>query len=63
MKEEQEELARELLLDGDFEYYKELKKLAVGDQDIFYQHLKQELKTSKDWQGKNMYLKLIVEEK
>ncbi|MFB9759571.1 SWIM zinc finger family protein [Ectobacillus funiculus] len=62
MKEEQEELARELLLDGDFEYYKELKKLAVGDQDIFYQHLKQELKTSKDWQGKNMYLKLIVEE-
>lgn len=62
MKEEQEKLARELLFSGDFEYYKELKELAVGDQDIFYQYLKQELKTSKGWQGKNMYLKLIVEE-
>ncbi len=62
LKDEQEKLAKELLLDGDFEYYKELKELVTGDEAVFYNSLKQELKKDKGWQGRNMYLKLIEEE-
>src|SRR5690606_5450446 len=44
MKEEQEELAKELLFDGHFEYYAELKGLAGEDEKELYQQLKRELK-------------------
>jgi len=62
LKEEQEKLAKELLFDGNFEYYKELKELVTEDEKVFYNCLKQELKKDKGWYGKSMYLKLIVEE-
>lgn len=61
-KEEQEKLAKELLFDGNFEYYKELKELVTRDSEKFYNNLKQELKKNKGWQRRKMYLKLIVEE-
>lgn len=62
LKEEQEKLAKELLFDGDFGYYKELKELITGDKVLFYNSLKEELKNDKGWHGRNIYLKLIVEE-
>lgn len=62
LKEEQEELAKDLLFDGNFEYYKELKELVTGDKAVFYNNLKQKLKKDKGWHGRSMYLKLIVEE-
>ncbi|MDU5948025.1 MAG: hypothetical protein E6Z15_13285, partial [Paenibacillus macerans] len=39
LKEEQKTLAEELLLDGDFGYYEELKQLAGGDTAALYHHL------------------------
>lgn len=62
MKEEQEELAKDLLFRGDFEYYRDLKELAKGDKVTFYNSLKQELKKKNGWVGREIYLKLIREE-
>ncbi|OOM73782.1 hypothetical protein [Clostridium sp. BL-8] len=62
MKEDQRNLATELLFKGKFEYYKELKELAE-DKISFYNNLKQELKTKEDWHSKSMFLKIIWEEK
>jgi uncharacterized Zn finger protein len=62
MKEEQKKLAKDILVDGDFEYYNELKELVTGDKVAFYNSLKQELKNAKGWRGIETYLKLIVEE-
>lgn len=62
LKEEQTTLAKELLQDGDFGYYDELKQLADGDTVALYRHLKQELQAKKDWQSKGLYLRLIEAE-
>jgi len=61
-KEEQQKLARALLLEGNFEYFKDLKALAEEKKEDFYTSLKQELKRSKGWQARDMYLMLIEEE-
>lgn len=63
LNEEQERLAKELLFDGDFEYYKELKELTTEDKTTFYNNLKQELKKDKGWHASGIFLKLIVKEK
>ena len=62
LKEEQAKLAKELLIGGDFEYYRDLKQLVTEEKAAFYNRLKQELKENKNWHGRSMYLKLIVEE-
>lgn len=61
--EEQEKLAKDLLLDGSFEYYKELKELHKKEESDFYDNIKEELKKLKGWRGESTYLQLIVEEK
>lgn len=63
LKEEQKKLAKELLFEGNFEYYNELKELIIGDKAEFYNNLKQELRKNDGWVSRNIYLKLIVEEK
>ncbi|WP_342567637.1 hypothetical protein MKY09_03880 [Psychrobacillus sp. FSL K6-4046] len=60
LQEEQKKLAKELLLSGDFEYYKELKELA--QDDTFYNSLINELKVSEGWNAREVYLKIILEE-
>lgn len=62
MKDDQRNLAKELLFQGKFEYYKELKELAE-DKISFYNNLKKELKVKEDWQSKSMFLQIILEEK
>lgn len=62
LKEEQQALAKELLLDGDFDFYKDLKELATGNHEVFYSNLKQELKAGKGWHSSRLFLKLIEEE-
>ncbi|BAQ08765.1 hypothetical protein OXB_0293 [Bacillus sp. OxB-1] len=62
MKEEQEELAKELLFDGHFEYYTELKELAGEDEKILYQLLKRELKGQDGWRARMVYIQMIEEE-
>jgi hypothetical protein len=62
LKEEQQKLAKELLLNGDFKYYHDLKELASENQDEFYTNLKQELKTRKGWNANRIFLKIIEEE-
>lgn len=62
MKAEQEKLAKELLFDGNFEYYRELKEIITGDKTLFYKSLIQELKKEKGWRSRDIYLKLIEEE-
>lgn len=64
-KKEQQKLAKELLFDGNFEYYKELKELSTGNETALYNSLKQELKESKGWgwRGRSIYLQLITQEK
>lgn len=62
LKEEQRSLAKELLLNGDFKYYRDLKELASENQELFYQNLKHELKPGKGWHTSRIFLKLIEEE-
>lgn len=62
MEDKQRNLAKELLFQGKFEYYKELKELAE-DKISFYNNLKQELKTKEYWQSKSMFLQIILVEK
>ncbi|MBP3040992.1 hypothetical protein J9303_16040 [Bacillaceae bacterium Marseille-Q3522] len=62
LKEEQQTLAKELLFDGDFDYYQDLKELATGNYDVFYSNIKQELKAGKGWKTSRLFLKLIEEE-
>jgi hypothetical protein len=56
---EQRQLARELLLDGDYMYYQELESLAEGDKEVFYRAILVELKKSGNWRTRDVYLKLI----
>ncbi|NME07544.1 hypothetical protein [Psychrobacillus sp. BL-248-WT-3] len=60
LQKEQKKLAKELLLSGDFEYYKELKELA--QDDTFYNSLINELKAFEGWNAREVYLKIILEE-
>lgn len=56
--EEQMKIGRELVMGGEFEYYWELKELAVDDQLAFYDELKQELAEK----NSNVYVQLIEAE-
>lgn len=62
LKAEQARLAKELLFDGQFEYYQELKDLNTGDEKEFYDELKSKLKEDTRWQAKNIYINLIEQE-
>ena len=61
LKEEQQVLAKELFMSGDFEYYEELKAL-VKNHTQFYAHLKQELQKETGWKARNLLKRLIEEE-
>ena len=61
LKKEQEKLARDLLLHGDFQYYEELKGLHKGNELVLYNEIKNEIK--KDRYKTSLYLQLIVYEK
>ncbi|WP_294392623.1 hypothetical protein [uncultured Clostridium sp.] len=61
MKEEQKELGKELLIQGDFEYYNDLKQLVDDDKD-FYENIKQILKNSRDWRSKEVLIKILYAE-
>jgi len=62
LKEEQQKLAKELLFDGEFEYYQDLKELTSEYQCDFYLCLKQELKSGKGWDARRIFLKVIETE-
>ena len=55
-------MAKELFLNGDFDYYQDLKELNLENQKEFYTTLKQELKTRKEWKISHIFLKLLEEE-
>lgn len=59
LSDEQEKLAKELLIDGNFEYYKELKRLSKSHD--FYEKLKIEIKKDTKYQS-HIFIKLIEEE-
>jgi len=63
MEKEQKELAEELLFDGNFEYYIELKELMSDDSEDFYKNIKSQLQTSEltvnKYINKRMFIKLI----
>ncbi|GIN71441.1 hypothetical protein J14TS2_19160 [Bacillus sp. J14TS2] len=61
-KEEQEKLAKELLLDGNFEYYWELKDLTKKETNEFYLELKKEIKEMNGWHMSLLYQQLIEAE-
>ncbi|MDF9843717.1 MULTISPECIES: hypothetical protein [unclassified Paenibacillus] len=59
LKEEQKLLAKELLLDGGYEYYAELEALSDGNKEDFYRSILAELKKSDTWSTHALYLQLI----
>lgn len=61
LKEEQQILAKELLFDGNFDYYHILKEMAENQAE-FYTNLKHELKTSERRDMNRIFLKLVEEE-
>lgn len=62
LKEKQQSLAKELLFNGDFEYYQDLKELSKETPGDVYTSLKHELKNRNGWESNRMFLKLIEEE-
>ncbi|MGD6879986.1 SWIM zinc finger family protein [Bacillus infantis] len=60
-KEEQQSLAREMFLDGDFGLYGELKELGK-ENERFYEELKEELKGNNRWHSERLLLQLIEKE-
>lgn len=61
MKKEQMELGKELLIQGDFEYYEDLKGVSDNKKE-FYDTLREELKKSKDWRSRDVLIKVIYVE-
>ena len=61
MKKEQEDLGTSLLIQGEFEYYKDLKELAYNKKE-FYEDLKQKLKNGKNWKSKYVFIDIIYVE-
>ncbi|MEK5038035.1 hypothetical protein [Sporosarcina sp. FSL K6-3457] len=61
LRREQKLLAKDLFMNGDFDFYHELKALAE-DPDQFYMQLKQELQKHSGWQVRRLYQRLIEEE-
>jgi hypothetical protein len=59
LRQEQEGLAKELLLGGDYAYYHELESLFEGDKEEFYHGILAELKEVNNWKAREVYLKLI----
>ncbi|HEX5564364.1 MAG TPA: hypothetical protein VFX34_05355 [Sporosarcina sp.] len=55
--DEQMKIGRELLIEGEFDFYRELKELA-SDETAFYEEVKQELAVKNNW----MFVKLIEAE-
>lgn len=55
-------LGKELLLQGNIEYYYELKNLHSQDE-LFYENIKKELKNNHRWNIQEVYLKIITYEK
>ncbi|WP_456272489.1 SWIM zinc finger family protein [Bacillus sp. AK031] len=62
LKKEQELLAKELLMNGDFHYYQDLKELAEENSGEFYTNLKQEIINNRGWYTDRILLQLIEEE-
>ena len=60
LNDEQEKLATELLINGEFDYYTELEELHKDNIDGFYISIKEELKKNKGFNARSIYLKLIV---
>jgi len=60
-RDEQMELAEQLLLAGKFEYYNELRQLTGEEQEVLYGRVKMMLKQEESWRARDMYLKLIEE--
>lgn len=61
LRQDQVELAKELLLNGDYVYYHELESLFPGDKEEFYRSILPELKKANHWKTREVYLKLIAE--
>lgn len=61
LRREQKLLAKDLFMNGDFDFYHELKTLAK-DPDQFYMQLKQELQKHSGWQARRLFQILIEEE-
>ncbi len=61
LKEEQQALAMDLFLNGKFDYYHDLKKLAA-DSDALYHNLKNELKSKSGWSYRELFQQLIETE-
>lgn len=59
LKHEQGLLAKELLLDGDYDYYQELESLYEGDKEVLYQDILKELREAEKWGSRAVYLQLI----
>lgn len=61
LRREQQLLAKDLFMNGDFDFYHELKALAK-DPAQFYVQLKQELQKYSGWQARGLFQSLIEEE-
>nr|WP_302597369.1 hypothetical protein [uncultured Cellulosilyticum sp.] len=61
-RKNQEALAKEFLLRGEFEYYEELKNFYKKDYTSFYNHLKEELRTKVGTGEYSIFRQLIEEE-
>lgn len=59
MLEEQSKLAKELLMDGEYMYYAELESLGYEEKEKLYSNIIAELRQSKSWRAKEIYLRLI----
>lgn len=59
---EQKQLGYELLMAGDFEFYWDLKKIEVGKEQVFYDHLKDLFAGEQNYTNQHLYVQLIEAE-
>ncbi|WP_419891222.1 hypothetical protein [Paenibacillus xylanexedens] len=58
---EQMQLGKELLYEGEFEYYGLLELITTEDKRVFYNQIKEQLKLKQqdNWRARDMYIRLI----
>lgn len=62
LKDEQQKLAWDMFLKGDFDYYYDLKELTTDSEAEFYKNVKAKLQRENSWSYRGLLLELIREE-
>lgn len=61
LTDQQAALAEELLMDGEFGFYRELAEMHPGEEDRLYRHLIALLRQGREWETREVYQRLVLQ--